>query len=87
MSTMEYGLDVSDSSASDVIGRMHTIGYESKNVLVLKQNDYSIPNATISPSLTSIATESGLNISGIKRLGDMNATVSTSLTGSAINFG
>ena len=27
MSTMEYGLDVSDSSASDVIGRMHTVEY------------------------------------------------------------
>ncbi|GLJ21478.1 hypothetical protein SUGI_0396530 [Cryptomeria japonica] len=71
------------------IGRMHTVEYKIKNVPMLQRNDYQNPSTTsISASLTSITNESGLNISGIKRLGDINAIVnSSSLTGSAINFG
>ncbi|XP_057861318.1 two-component response regulator ORR21 [Cryptomeria japonica] len=87
--TMEYGLDVSDSNASEGVGRMHTVEYTRKNVPMLQRNDYQNPSTTsISASLTSITNESGLNISGNKRLGDINAIVnSSSLTGSAINFG
>uniref|UniRef100_A0A0D6R4K9 Two-component response regulator n=1 Tax=Araucaria cunninghamii TaxID=56994 RepID=A0A0D6R4K9_ARACU len=89
MPTLAYGLTASESNASEAIGRMSAIEYKSQNVPILQGNEYSIPStAFVSAPLTSVGTESGMSISGIKRLGDMSDIVSPStLSNSGMNFG
>lgn len=87
--TPAYGLGVTESNASEGIGRMSTVDYKSQNVHILQGNDYSISSTVcLSSPLTSSDIEGGMNISGIKRLGGISDIVgSPTLSGSGISFG